>query len=90
MQPALTPATDAAPEQLLINTMSLLVHLAVLGRDAAAACTPAIIERWRDDLVLLHAVKLRIAGDLDLRLREAEWRLRVGRPGSYANEREDC
>jgi hypothetical protein len=88
MQWALTPATDAAPEQLLVNPMSLLVHLAVFGHDAAAACTPAVIERWRDDPLPLHTVKLCIAGDLDLRLSEAESRLRADCPGSDAKKRE--
>jgi len=88
VQRALTPAANAAPEQLLVDAASLLVHLAVLGRNAAAVCASAIIERWRRDPLLLHAVKLCIAGDLDLRLREAELRLRADRSGRDDKKRE--
>jgi len=85
----LTTAANAAAEQLFVNAVGLLLHLTVLGSNAALVHGATVIERRRDNPLSLHAIKLCVARDLDLRLREDVLRFSAGCPCRDTKERED-
>src|SRR3954447_14944525 len=70
--------------------MGALVHLTVLGTDAAPLVRAStIIERRRRDALAFHAVQLRVAGDLDFRLGHEQPGLRARTPASGTKKKHE-
>src|SRR5215212_10974684 len=70
--------------------MGSLVHLTVLGTDAAPLVRAStIIERRRRDALAFHAVQLRVAGNLHFRLGHEQPGLRARSPASGTKEKHE-